>query len=59
MELEISGVDVCIEKESGKAWLIEVNRGPGLEPDPKTSPEYWEVFKYFKKVLLQSKTHLT
>jgi glutathione synthase/RimK-type ligase-like ATP-grasp enzyme len=51
LELEISGVDICIEKDNGRMWLIEVNRGPGLEPDPNTTPEYWEVFKFFREEL--------
>jgi RimK family alpha-L-glutamate ligase len=30
-ELEVSGVDILVEKESGRLWLLEANRTPGLE----------------------------
>ncbi|EKE05025.1 MAG: ribosomal protein S6 modification protein [uncultured bacterium] len=37
--LDIAGVDLAIEKVSKKIFIIEVNKGPGIEPDARTSPE--------------------
>lgn len=48
---EIAGVDVCIEKKTGKEIVIEVNRGPGFEYDTVISPEINEVSKFLKKEL--------
>ncbi len=37
--LDIAGVDLAIEKLTKKIFIIEVNKGPGIEPDARTSPE--------------------
>ena len=37
--LDISGVDLAIEKFTKKIFVIEVNKGPGIEPNARTSPE--------------------
>lgn len=37
--LDIAGVDLAFEKVSKKIFVIEVNKGPGIEPDARTSPE--------------------
>ncbi len=37
--LDIAGVDLAIEKDTHKNYIIEVNKGPGIEPNAKTSPE--------------------
>ncbi|WKZ25600.1 MAG: hypothetical protein QY322_04445 [bacterium] len=37
--LDIAGVDLAIEKSTRKIYIIEVNKGPGIEPNAKTSPE--------------------
>lgn len=37
--LDIAGVDLAIEKVTRKIFIIEVNKGPGIEPDARTSPE--------------------
>lgn len=37
--LDIAGVDLAIEKVTNKNYIIEVNKGPGIEPDARTSPE--------------------
>jgi glutathione synthase/RimK-type ligase-like ATP-grasp enzyme len=37
--LDISGVDLAIEKNTKKIFIIEVNKGPGIEPNARTSPE--------------------
>ncbi len=51
LDTEIAGVDVCIEKETGKEIVIEVNRGPGFEYDTVISPEINEVSKFLKREL--------
>jgi glutathione synthase/RimK-type ligase-like ATP-grasp enzyme len=37
--LDIAGVDLAFEKVTKKIYIIEVNKGPGIEPDARTSPE--------------------
>lgn len=37
--LDVAGVDLAIEKFTRQVFIIEVNKGPGIEPDAKTSPE--------------------
>lgn len=37
--LDISGVDLAIEKSTKKIFIIEVNKGPGIEPNARISPE--------------------
>lgn len=37
--LDIAGVDLAVEKGTNKNYIIEVNKGPGIEPDARTSPE--------------------
>ncbi|AKM83323.1 hypothetical protein A2422_00760 [Candidatus Woesebacteria bacterium RIFOXYC1_FULL_31_51] len=49
LELDVAGVDLAIEKGTGKRYLIEVNKGPGIVPDTKTSPE----LKAFSDYLIQ------
>lgn len=49
LNVEIAGVDVCIEKGSGRILILEVNRGPGFEYDTKISPELPAVADFLKK----------
>lgn len=49
--VEVAGVDGCIEKGTGKVYIFEVNRGPGLIHDPKKSPELSELAKFFVREL--------
>ena len=51
LSLDIAGVDICVERETGKTYVFEVNRGPGIVPDPKKSPELKAVADYLKKRL--------
>lgn len=37
--LDVAGVDLAIEKITKRVYIIEVNKGPGIEPNAKTSPE--------------------
>jgi glutathione synthase/RimK-type ligase-like ATP-grasp enzyme len=46
--LDIAGVDLAFEKETKKIYIIEVNKGPGIEADARTSPE----LKVFSDYLL-------
>ena len=39
LNLDIAGVDIAIEKGTNINYLIEVNKGPGIIPNSKTSPE--------------------
>ena len=48
---QISGVDVLVDKTTGKYWLLEANRGPGLTYDEKVSPEMVKLAEYFAKKL--------
>lgn len=54
--IEVAGVDVTVDKE-GKAWLLEVNRGPGLTYDTKISPEIDELAKFFVRELDATDDH--
>jgi glutathione synthase/RimK-type ligase-like ATP-grasp enzyme len=49
LNIQIAGVDVAIEKETGKVFIIEVNRGPAFNYDKTISPEVDEVSKFIKK----------
>ena len=46
--IEVAGVDVVVD-ENNKAWLIEVNRGPGLTYDEKISPEIKNFAKFLRE----------
>jgi len=51
LDLNIAGVDICIEKSTNKPWIIEVNRGPGIDYDTTFSPEMSEFAKYLEKIV--------
>jgi glutathione synthase/RimK-type ligase-like ATP-grasp enzyme len=51
LSLDIAGIDICVEKETGKNYVFEVNRGPGIVHDPKRSPELKALADYLKKRL--------
>lgn len=46
LNLQIAGVDIAVDKNTGKYYLIEVNRGPGFTYDTKISPEMDQIAKY-------------
>lgn len=52
LNLDVAGVDIAIEKKTGKNFLIEVNKGPGIVPDAKTSPELKAFSDYLKSRVL-------
>lgn len=47
--LQVAGVDIATEKGTGKIFLIEVNRGPGLTYDTAVSPELPEIAKFLDR----------
>jgi hypothetical protein len=51
LKIQTGGVDILVEKSSGKEWLLEVNRGPGLTYNTKVSPEISELAKFFQREL--------
>lgn len=52
LHIQIAGVDICREKTTGKIFVIEVNRGPGLEYDIKISQELSKIAEFFDSELL-------
>ena len=49
--LDIAGVDLAIEKGTAKNYIIEVNKGPGIEPNSRTSPELKAFSDYLKSII--------
>lgn len=49
LNIEIAGVDVATEKGTGKVYLVEVNRGPGITYDTKISPELHEIADFMAR----------
>jgi D-alanine-D-alanine ligase len=49
--LQVAGVDLCVEKGSGKVFVLEVNRGPDFNYDTALSPEFPELIKYLARKL--------
>jgi glutathione synthase/RimK-type ligase-like ATP-grasp enzyme len=48
LDLQIAGVDIMQERKTGKYFLLEVNRGPGLTYDQTVSPEIAQIAKFFE-----------
>jgi len=51
LNIQIAGVDLAIEKETGKPFVFEVNRGPGFNYDMEKSSEIKEVSEFIKREL--------
>jgi len=51
LNIQIAGVDLLKEKNTGKIWLLEVNRGPGFTYDEKISPEIKELANFLLRQL--------
>lgn len=47
LHIQIAGVDICREKETGKVFVFEVNRGPGIDYDTNVSQELSKIAKFF------------
>ncbi|MDP3917880.1 MAG: hypothetical protein Q8Q30_01745 [Candidatus Woesebacteria bacterium] len=48
--LDVAGVDLAIEKGTHKNYIIEVNKGPGIEPNSRTSPELKAFSDYLSSI---------
>ena len=51
LHIQIAGVDICRENETGNLFVFEVNRGPGIDYDTDVSQELPEIANFFKKEL--------
>ena len=51
LKLEVAGVDIAVERGTGKLFLIEVNRGPGITYDMNVSPELAEIAEYLNRIV--------
>lgn len=51
LRLQIAGVDIVQDNQSGKYYILEVNRSPGFTHPDKGSPELPAVARYFREVL--------
>jgi glutathione synthase/RimK-type ligase-like ATP-grasp enzyme len=49
LNLQIAGVDIAKDVNTGKYYLIEVNRGPGFTYDTNVSPEIDQIAKFFRE----------
>ena len=49
LNVQIAGVDIATDKNTGEYYLIEINRGPGFTYDTTISPEMDQLAKYLKK----------
>lgn len=47
LHIQIAGVDICREQITGKTFVFEVNRGPGLDYDTSVSPELSKIAEFF------------
>lgn len=47
LHIQVAGVDICREKVTGKIFVFEVNRGPGIDYDTNVSQELSKVAKFF------------
>lgn len=53
LNIQIAGVDIAKDVNTGKYFLIEVNRGPGFTYDTEISPEMDQIAKYFREITLE------
>ena len=51
LRIQIAGVDICRERDSGKVFVFEVNRGPGIDYDTEVSQELKKMAEFFKNQL--------
>jgi glutathione synthase/RimK-type ligase-like ATP-grasp enzyme len=51
LHIQIAGVDICRERTTGKIFVFEVNRGPGIDYDTNVSQELPEIAKFFSSQL--------
>jgi D-alanine-D-alanine ligase-like ATP-grasp enzyme len=48
VKIQVAGVDIVVEKGTGRVYILEVNRGPGLSIYETESPEYRAVAEYLE-----------
>jgi glutathione synthase/RimK-type ligase-like ATP-grasp enzyme len=53
LNLQIAGVDIAKDVNTGKFYLIEVNRGPGFTYDTNVSPEMDQIAKFFREEAME------
>lgn len=51
LHIQIAGVDICREVNTGKIFVFEVNRGPGIDYDTNVSQELQKIAEFFEKEL--------
>lgn len=51
LHIQIAGVDICREVGTGKIFVFEVNRGPGIDYDTTVSHELEKIAQFFEKEL--------
>ncbi len=49
--IQVAGVDICREVGTGRIFVFEVNRGPGIDYDTNVSQELSKVAKFFSSEL--------
>ena len=52
--LEVAGVDLMVEEDSDKPYIIEVNRGPGITIEVNKSPELPELANFLEERLAEN-----
>ncbi len=51
LDLQVAGVDLLVDKETGKIYILEVNRSPAFTTDLKISTELPAIAAFFKHKL--------
>ncbi len=46
LHIQVAGVDICEEKRTGKIFVFEVNRGPGVDYDTNVSQELLKMAEF-------------
>lgn len=46
LHIQVAGVDICREMETGKIFVFEVNRGPGIDYDTTVSQELAKIAEF-------------
>ncbi len=53
--IEVAGVDIVVEKETGKLYVLEGNRGPGLTYDESVSYEFKALAEFMENEVWKGK----
>lgn len=49
LNIQIAGVDLMLERKTGRVYLLEVNRGPGLTYEENVSPEFKALAEFLER----------